>query len=300
MDGLIAVNGDFKTPELAAIPALDRGFLFGDNVFEVLCVFGSKILNIHKHLARLRHSADSLEMEIPWSDDELTFELQTAAEQLPHPKKYLRLVITRGCGMGLSTATPLVPNRVLYAFPAPMEPERSFSEGLKLQLDRLPYTEREASAKTGNYLRSILAMKRAHREGFDDVLWSNADREITEASTANIFLLGREGDLLEIATPSIYSGILAGITRSTLIELLNRAQIPVTERVIYADEIPRFDEAFVCSTVRGLIPVQRIGQHQLHTLRPNSSFQHIVRLHRAWVTSQLGHEVDWRTGLPTK
>lgn len=296
MNGLIVVNGEFKKPEEAMVPALDRGFLFGDNVFETICAFDQTILNINDHLHRLRRSAASIELEIPWSDEELAFELQTTTEQLPAGKKSLRLVVTRGTGLGLSTNEELKPNRVLIAMPAKQESEITINHGLKLESQNLPYTERKPSAKTGNYLRSILAVKQAKTRGFDDVLWCNADQEIAEASTANIFLLGRDGDLVEVATPSLNTGILAGITRKTLINLLNTAKIPVTERIIDKDEIPRFDEAFVCSTVRGLIPVQQINHHRLHTMRTHSVFRHILRLHQAWVTSQLGHPVDWNTG----
>lgn len=296
MNGLIAVNGVFKKPDQASIPALDRGFLFGDNVFETLCAFDQKILNINKHLSRLRRSAATLELDIPWSDEELEFELQTATEQFAAPKKSLRLVVTRGTGLGISPAETLTPNRVLIVLPAKPENLTTLEQGIKLEIKFLPYTEREATAKTGNYLRSILAVKKAQANGFDDVLWCNADREVAEASTANIFLLGRHGDLVEIATPAINTGVLAGITRMTLINLLNQAQIPVTERIIDRDEIPRFDEAFVCSTVRGLVPVQQINNHKLHTMRKNSVFRHILRLHQAWVTSQLGHRVDWNSG----
>lgn len=296
MNGLIAVNGVFKKPDQASIPALDRGFLFGDNVFETLCAFDQKILNINKHLSRLRRSAATLELDIPWSDEELEFELQTATEQFAAPKKSLRLVVTRGTGLGISPDETLTPNRVLIVLPAKPENLTTLEQGIKLEIKFLPYTEREATAKTGNYLRSILAVKKAQANGFDDVLWCNADREVAEASTANIFLLGRHGDLVEIATPAINTGVLAGITRMTLINLLNQAQIPVTERIIDRDEIPRFDEAFVCSTVRGLVPVQQINNHKLHTMRKNSVFRHILRLHQAWVTSQLGHRVDWNSG----
>jgi len=139
-------------------------------------------------------------------------------------------------------------------------------------------------------------MKQARENGYDDVLWYNSSEEITEASTANIFVIGREGDLVEIATPSTHCGILEGITRATIITLLTNAQIKVTERVIDRDELARFDEAFICSTIRGLIPVKKIDNHTLHTKRKNSVFNHIERLYLTWVESQLGYRIDWNTG----
>ena len=79
---------------------------------------------------------------------------------------------------------------------------------------------------------------------------------------------------------------------------MQNAGIPVQEQTIFVDELPRFDEAFVCSTVRGLVPVSTIDKHKLHTARPGSVFRHIERLYMTWVETQLGYRVDWGTGQP--
>jgi branched-subunit amino acid aminotransferase/4-amino-4-deoxychorismate lyase len=76
-----------------------------------------------------------------------------------------------------------------------------------------------------------------------------------------------------------------GIVRRRITELLMTAKIPVTERVITLDELPRFDEAFVTSSIRGLVPVAQIDRHRLQTLRPNAVFNHISRLYQTWLSS---------------
>ncbi len=293
--GIVSVNGQISSFEKACIPADDRGFLFADNVFEVIVGFRKRLLDLDKHLKRLRHSAEELYIELPWTDQDLSFEINSLVEQFECDKKYIRVVITRGSGFGLA-ADQTKPNKVIYVLPAKMEAPTIYQDGVSLKLRQLLYTKRGATAKTGNYLRSILAMKQARDEGFDDILWSNSSDEIAEASTANIFLIGREGDLVEIATPPLQSGILEGITRNTIITLLNNAQIPVTERIVDRSEIARFDEAFICSTIRGLIPVSKIDGHQLHTRRKNAVFNHIERLYLTWVETQLGYRVDWNSG----
>jgi len=293
--GIVSVNGQVSSLENACIPADDRGFLFADNVFEVIVGFKDQLLDLDKHLVRLRSSADELGIDLPWSDEDLAFEVTSLAEQFSCDKKYIRLVITRGCGFGLAVE-PIKPNKIIYIMPTKTEVESIYHDGVSLKLKRLPYTERGTTAKTGNYLRSILAMKQARENGYDDILWYNSSEEIAEASTSNIFVIGREGDLVEIATPSVNCGILEGITRATIITLLTNAHIKVTERVIDREEIARFDEAFICSTIRGLIPVKKIDSHKLHTKRRNSVFNHIERLYLTWVESQLGYRVDWNTG----
>jgi branched-subunit amino acid aminotransferase/4-amino-4-deoxychorismate lyase len=207
-------------------------------------------------------------------------------------------MVTRGSTPNLSLLETSQANRVIYAFPAPVIEDRIWQKGVRLKLQDLPFTERGSAAKTGNYMRSIRSIEDAKQEGFDDILQVNSTGEITEASTANIFLIGRHGDSVEIATPAAKSGLLLGITRETITELLEKSQIAVTKRVILADEIPRFDEAFICSTVRGLVPVACIDDHRLHSARDKAVFQHIRRLHHTWAETQIGFRVDWNTAEP--
>lgn len=296
MRGLIAIDGVLLSPEKAAVSALDRGLLFGDAIFEVLVAFGSKILDVDRHLARLRASAEAVGMELPWSDRELEFELTSLVEQIGEPKMYLRLVVTRGDGMGLKPPLDAKLRRMTYCFPASVESSKIYTEGLALKRLVKGGMSRGAAPKTANYLDSVLGLKRAETEGFDDILWGNAEGEVTEAASANIFLIARDGDMVEFVTPPSQSGLLLGITRDTVISLLAKAKIPVHEQIVHVDELPRFDEAFLCSTVRGLVPVNRIDKHRLHTARPNAVYRHVERLFLTWVETQVGHRVDWATG----
>lgn len=296
MKSLASINGQITTLEEAFVPAKDRGFLFGDNIFETLVAFSGKILNVPKHLQRLRTSAENMGIHIPWSDEQLAFELETLAESTKNKKSFLRLVVTRGEGFGLSVSEELTPNKYIFCGPANKDPETILKNGLRLKIRQSTSTDRGPSAKTGNYLSSIVAIQKAKNFGFDDILWVNRDDEITKASTANIFFIGRFGDEVEIVTPSLYSGLLKGITRDTVMSLLEKARIRVEERVVYAEEIAKFDEAFVCSTVRGLVPIRQINSHMLHTSREKSIFNHIKSLYLTWAEVELGYRVDWNSG----
>jgi branched-subunit amino acid aminotransferase/4-amino-4-deoxychorismate lyase len=296
MNGLVSVNGKISAPQDAVVPALDRGFLFSDAVFEGLVGFHDKLLDAPRHLARLRDSAEAMGLTVPWSDAELAFEMQARMDQVPGAKKNVRLVVTRGNGLGLGVSAAMKPNKVIYCFETAAASRKAYDEGFALKRLVKPGATRGAAPKTANYQQSILAVQRAEAEGFADILWTNAESEVTESSIANVFLIARQGDLVEIVTPPAASGILLGITRDTLIKLLGRASIPVREQVVFADELARFDEAFLCSTVRGLVPVNRIDRHKLFTLRPNSVYRHIERLFLTWVETELGFRVDWASG----
>ena len=95
---------------------------------------------------------------------------------------------------------------------------------------------------------------------------------------------------------TVHSGILKGITRHTILNLLNSAHIKAEAKIVLKDEIPRFDEAFICSTVRGLIPINKIDNHVLHTTREKSIFNQIKGLFHTWVSTNIGESVDWNTG----
>jgi branched-subunit amino acid aminotransferase/4-amino-4-deoxychorismate lyase len=212
------------------------------------------------------------------------------------PKKSLRLVVTRGEGLGLKIKAGIVPNKVIYCLEAGVEPRATYEDGFALKRLLKMGATRGAAAKTSNYQQSILAVRRAESEAYDDILWTNAEGEITESSVANIFLIARQGDLVEIVTPPAASGILLGITRGTIIDLLRTASIPVHEQVVYADELARFDEAFLCSTVRGLVPVNRIDKQKMFTTRAASVYRHIERLFLTFTEAELGFRVDWASG----
>jgi branched-chain amino acid aminotransferase len=296
MTSVVVVNGTVMESDRAVISAFDRGFLFGDAVFETLVAFGGCVLDASKHWARLRRSAAERGIEIPWRDEELDFEVAHACSLVNAAKKSLRLVVTRGEGLGLLVSETMRPNRYLYVSPAPIQPKAIYQEGIALRLSRLTFTDRGFAPKTTNYARAITALGEAKGRGFDDVLWANSEGEITEATTSNIFFVGREGDRVEIVTPSVHSGLLPGTTRATLLELMASAGIRAEEKVLFVEELARFDEAFVCSTVRGLVPVNRIEGHRLHSGRSSSVYRQIERLFFAKVTRDLGNAVDWNTG----
>jgi branched-chain amino acid aminotransferase len=273
--GIVSINGVLSPAAEAKISVFDRGFLFGDDIFEVFVAFNQQIFALEPHLARLRRSAAQIHLSLPWSDAELAAELRAVVAKLPIEKIYLRLMITRGQGLGLEVREELSPNKIIMALPAAVFPEHHYREGIALKIAPRESTSRGAQAKTGNYLASIIAMQEARTDNFDDILWCNDEGEFTEASTANIFFIARQGSEVEIVTPHLASGLLEGITRNYVMEMLQNSGYAVREDIVTQDELARFDEAFICSTMRGVMPVRRIDGHLLHSRRPRSVFTRI-------------------------
>jgi branched-subunit amino acid aminotransferase/4-amino-4-deoxychorismate lyase len=255
-----------------------RALWYGDGVFETIAIQEGRPLKLGLHMERLSQSADSADLTLPLSPDELTREVVRAAA-MTSGHCILRLMLYRGGNLGLLEEGPT--ERIMMIQAAPRVSESIYKEGIKIKLRPFTFQDKNPR-KSLDWSHAILELRKARQQNFDDILMFNQEDGILEASSANIFFLGRQGDLLEVATPPLSTGILPGTTRHVLIELLHRAKIPVTERLIFPDELPRFDEAFLTSTIKGLVPIQKINSQSLFTLRPHSTFREFERLFQTW------------------
>lgn len=255
MKGLISIDGIIEDINSATIPISDRTFLYGDGVLEVLLAVGQNTLNLNKHLTRLIYSAKTQGITIPWSKSFFYREICKLLEALNAKETYLRLVISRGSGFGINTAAKLRPRCIIFAF----ENTSSQQNSTSLYLTPNHSAKRGLLPKTTNYQKTQAALVAAHTSGYNDILWFNFAGEITETSSANIFFIKKNQASYEVHTPSCQSGLLKGLTRNIILESLLRNKIKLRIRTIYKDEIPDFQEAFSCSTIRGVFRVSQIN-----------------------------------------
>jgi len=261
---------------------LDGSFFQGARVMTTMLAQGHAVVDFTRHLDRLlSHATEFMSCQLP-SAELLKFEVQSTLERsAERGGSRVRIMLFQD--------TSGLINRLIDIMSLEAETLMAKHPGSGVRL--LNHTDRAwirgSHVKTGligpHREKEII---RARTMGFEDVLWVNSEGEIAEATWANIFLIGRTGDLVEIATPPASSGLLLGLVRRRICELLHTAKIPVTERVVTIDELPRFDEAFVTSSIRGLIPVSQIDKHRFQTTRPNAVFHHILRLYQTWLTTE--------------
>jgi branched-subunit amino acid aminotransferase/4-amino-4-deoxychorismate lyase len=259
-----------------------RGDLFaGVRVMTTMLAIGQSVVDFDRHLDRLMTHQERMGFTDNLRIDVLRFDIEKSlVNHSSNEWSRLRLILFLDNDKSL--------RRLLMTSPESSELIVQKNKlGQKLQPIRESSWPKGSHIKTGMLGTRHIHVERAKKAGFDDVLWINGDGELAESTWSNIFLIGRTGDLVEIATPAPASGILEGITRRRVKELLEKAQIPVTERLISEEEIPRFDEAFVTSSVYGVVPVTQIGSHRLHTSRANAVFGHIERLYRTWLKTSL-------------
>lgn len=258
---LINVNGAIAPT--ASIPVLDRGFLYGDSVYEVVRTFNGKPFALQEHLDRLRQSAAYCYLEVPWSDAQIGAEVDKTLQQANVAEAYIRIVVTRGAEaeIGLQPEPETQPGLIIIVKAIAPEPVLNLRGTHLCLLPRLRNDQQALSpaAKTGNYLNNILAQIEATQQGADDALMLNARGELTEATTSNLWLI--ENGV--VRTPAVETGILHGITRYFLLQILQEHQIPYEETVLKPEALWTAEEGFLSSSVRLIMPIAKIDDYQL-------------------------------------
>jgi branched-chain amino acid aminotransferase len=259
----ILTNLNGRIAEMAQVSVLDRGFLYGDSVYEVVRTFRGQHFGLKEHLVRLRQSAAYLHLSLPWTDDEIQVEVEKTLAHAAWIESYIRIVVSRGTEsfIGLQPSPDLQPNLLIVISEIASEPSLS-ETGLHLVIPRRIRNHRDAldpRAKTGNYLNNILALLEAQQMGADDALLLNTEGEITEATTSNFWVV-KENIVL---TPPTEAGILQGITRMFILKILQRHCIPYAEKTLFAADLAEVQEAFLSSSVRLIMPVRQINDAPL-------------------------------------
>lgn len=254
---LIFVNGRLVPIAEAHISALDRGFMLGDGLFETMRTRGERVLLLDEHLARLRAGAAIVELPAP-PDAALRAAIGTALNASPWPEAVARLTVTRGPdrGRGLEPSPDLTPSVVVRVTPFAAPPVETYRRGVAAVTSHIRRNETSplSRLKSLNYGDNVLARRAARQRGADEALLLNTRGEAACAAAANLFIV-RAGQLL---TPPVESGVLAGITRGTVLELAAALGIPARIAPLTAEDVCDAQEAFFTNTVHGVMPLTRL------------------------------------------
>jgi len=252
------VDGVILTPADATVSVYDRGFLYGDAVFEVLRTYGGRPFALGEHVARLRRSAERVFIELPLGDAELGREVEAAIAASGNDESYVRVVVTRGSGpLSLDPGTAGRPLRVILVEPVVPPPREAYANGIAVALvhTRRAVDDTDAAgAKVSNYLANLLALREAKTRGAQEALVVDARGRVVEGASSNVFAVagGR------LATPPEDAGILAGITRAHILGAARALGVPVEERDLTPGDLWSADEVFITSSIRELLPVVRV------------------------------------------
>jgi branched-chain amino acid aminotransferase len=262
MAPLAYINGTWLPEDEATISIRDRGFLFGDGVFETGRLHGGKFFRLRQHLERLHASAAIMRLAVP-PLDELTGIATKLAEHNAYQEASLRITVTGGVGgRGLHRAGSSAPTVIATLGAIATDWLERAQQGWRVQIATI---RRPAEASMPAQLKSLgrtyalLAHLAAEANGFDDALLLSHDGFIAEGPTWNVFW--RRGNT--VFTPALESGILAGVTRSIMLDLARAAGYSTEEVLATPAELARADEAFATMTSSGIVPLRQIDERML-------------------------------------
>ena len=256
----IYVDGRITDEREAVVPVFDRGFLYGDSVYEVACTAGGRPVDLGPHLDRLERSAARIRMRVPPRPDveaavAATLEASGAG---PDADAYIRIVVTRGGGeIGLDPALADTPRLIVIVRPLSRPSPEAFRDGVSVRIVSVERTSPRAvdpAIKSGNYLNNILALAEARQGQAYEAILCDAAGRIAEGSSSNIWCV--RGGVVE--TPPASVGLLPGITRWRLLQIAAAAQIPAAEVELRPSDLVGADEVFLTSSIRGVLPVSRV------------------------------------------
>lgn len=264
------IDGRPMAPEAATVSVFDRGFLYGDSVFEALRTYGGRPFALERHLSRLARSAERVFIELPVSIEQIGREVQSAIVGAGNAESYVRLTLTRGVGetLGLDPGLSRHPTRVVIVTPLVSPPPQTYRDGaavVSYRTERVTDHSAAAGAKVGNYLTAVLATRHARAAGAYEALIVDARGCVVEGATSNVFAVLADGTLV---TPPEEDGILLGITRETLLELAEEQKLSVRLESLPLEALTRAAEVFVCSSIRELVPVVSIDGQRVADGRP--------------------------------
>ncbi|PCJ45050.1 MAG: branched-chain-amino-acid transaminase [Moraxellaceae bacterium] len=253
------INGKRCLPADAKLSIFDHGVLYGDGIFEGIRFYQHKSLLLNEHLERLRLSAKGIDLDLPYSTDELAQSIENLCQHATFSAGYIRLVVTRGEGaLGLNPLGCGPANVFIILAELGMMPTDAIQKGITTIIAKTRRTSPSAidpTIKSLNYLNNILAKQEANRAGVNEAILLNDDGNVAEAVAENIFIY-TTGKLI---TPPCSDGALNGITRSVILRLADQAGISTVIRSISESELIAADEIFLSGTGAELVPVRLVN-----------------------------------------
>ena len=270
MSATVSVNGRITNEREATISVFDHGFLYGEGIYETLRTYDGRAFLLDRHLRRLRNSARMIVLDLPFTDGDLSSQIQhtMAAADLKGVEAYIRILVTRGIGaLTYDPAATPTPSIVIIVKPHEDPPPDAYDKGVRVVIVDIVRNHPETvnpMIKSNNLLNSALAAQQALRRGGFEGIMRNTKGELTECSTANLFIV-RSGEAL---TPPLGAGLLPGITREFLFEVGSEVGVSVREQVLRDEDLFAADEAFLTSTTRELVPIVTVDDRAIGSGRP--------------------------------
>jgi len=255
----VYLNGKFVPRVEAKVSVFDRGYLYGDGVFEGIRAYNGRIFRLDQHIERLYRGAKAISLKVPLTPEEFKDIMIETVRRNNLRDCYVRAIVSRGEGdLGLDPRNCQDPATVVViASSIALYPEEAYEQGLEVitcTTQRNLLAALNPQIKSLNYLNNILAKIEVVRAGAHEGLMLNHLGYIAEGTGDNVFVW-RGGELI---TPPTHAGILEGITRQVVLELAQEMGLPVQENMLTLFEVYSADECFLTGTAAEVVPVSRV------------------------------------------
>jgi len=274
---IVYLNGEYLPLDQACVPVLDRGFIFGDGVYEVIPVYGGKAFRLQHHLQRLKNSMQAVRLTNPHTDEEWSTIINDVVTRNSSGDQSIYLQITRGVARrdhrfpGDATPTVFVMSNLFEAVP-----KEQLEHGVNaITLDDIRW--QYCSIKSIALLPNILLRQQAVEQGAAEaILLRNG--EVTEGAASNVFIV-KDGVII---TPPKTDCLLPGITRDLLVEQANEHGLAVKETNIKQTDLETADEIWLTSSTKEILPVTQLNGQTVGSGKPGTVWQQMYALYQAY------------------
>ena len=275
------LNGSYMPIEEAKISPLDRGFLFGDGIYEVVPSYNGKMVGFGPHIARMQDGLGAVGIKLGWDENQWRELCETICQKNGNGNLGIYLHVTRGADNKRHHAYPegIQPTVFAFTFEIP-EPPAADRNTIK------PYTCSTApdlrwdrcNIKSISLLGNVMHFQQGHEKGDGEILLYNTNNELTECGACNAYVV-KNG---VVATPALDNQILPGITRQIALKVLrDDGTIPVEERAITMDEVRNADEVWISSSSKELVPVVKLDGKPVGDGKAGPVWEAAAKLYKA-------------------
>ncbi len=255
---IVYLNDAYMPIEEARISPMDRGFLFGDGIYEVVPSYDGKLVGFGPHIDRMNEGLSLIGIDFNWSVEQWREVAQNLIEKNGGGNLGIYLHVSRGADSKRFHAYPEGVRPTVFAFvfeiPAPPVPDKSQVTGYKVSTTQ-DLRWRRCNIKSTALLGNVMHFQNGFAQGCNETILYNTDNEMTEGSACNAYIV-KDGVVI---TPPLDHQILPGITRLMLLDILRKdGSIKVEERVVTMDEVFNADEVWLTSSSKEIAPVVEI------------------------------------------
>ena len=282
MEQLVNIDGNIVPAAEATISVFDRGFLFGDSIYETLRTYNRIPFLMDRHLLRLKNSAEMLHIDLPVSFSEISERVVRTVEASQNRECYIRIIVSRGTAakMGLDIQFSRTARVVIIVVPLEPPLDEYYQKGVKISLvsiRRNDVTALNPKIKSSNLLNNVLGYVEAKRHGSFEGILCNMAGNIAEGTGSNIFVV--HGD--KLTTPPPEAGLLEGVTRALVLDLARSENVSCEESHFSPAELLRATECFITSTTKEILPVRQVDDRSFSV--PGEITRRLMHAYRSFV-----------------